>query len=123
MPTTKDKDYLELLELKTKKESLKNSLQEVEKKLDKKEKELLDRLHSGETIDWCWEYHIYRTNISWKDLFVKYVNKKEADLISAKVPTTVYPHIGIFGFDDPEEKIPITNNVKKKIRRFKLRKK
>ena len=119
MKNITDKDYLNLLRLKQYRETLRKQLQETESRVDEMEEIILDRIHSGEKIAWGWEYQIERTNISWKDKFIEYAGKKEADLISATTPNKIYPHVGIVGFDNPEEKIP----VKQKPRRLKLRRK
>jgi hypothetical protein len=111
-----DKDHREFLELKLKKRSIENELESVKKEIEEKENHLLKEMDKGKKFDWCWKTIIKRTNVKWKDMFIKYVGKKEADKISAETPETKYPHVYVSGFDpEPEQSKP-----KRKVLRRKL---
>ena len=103
-------EHRTLLELFNRKKQLEDELKEVNESIDRKEKLILKQMDSGKTFDWCWKWVFSRTNISWKDMCIKFVGKKKVDEISARTKAIEYPHIGIEGFHPrPIQKIKRLN--------------
>lgn len=91
--------HKEFLLLKLKKKQLETEIEKCKKEIEKLEKHYLRDMAMGKSFNWCWESVITRTNISWKDLFIEYVGKKEADKVASTIPVNKYPHIHIRGYD------------------------
>ena len=115
-----DKEHSEFLALFFKKEELKEQLKEIETKIKEKEEYYLEQVNNGKQFDWCWKYQFKRTTVSWKDKFIEYNGKKEADLILAKTEETVYDHIAVDGFHNKAKQKPV--EVKRKLPIKKLKK-
>jgi hypothetical protein len=111
-----DKEHQQMLQLFRQKKKLETQLKEVNEEIDKREAVLLKQINSGKKFDWCWQWMFERTNISWKDVAIKFIGKKKVNEIMARTESTKYPHIGIEGYHPRPFKKPKKLNLRKPIK-------
>jgi len=109
-------EHKQMLELFNRKKQLEEELKEVNESIDRKEKLILKQIDSGKTFNWCWKWIFTRTNISWKDVCIKFIGKKKVEEISARTEATKYPHVGIEGFHPRPFQKPRRFNLRRPIK-------
>jgi hypothetical protein len=124
-PTKKQKFEMNSLhfaiyELNQEKVSLSKSLDEVNKKIDSYMKELDQLITSDSPPTWAWRWIFKKSNIKWKNEFIKRLGQPEANKILSVAKQKEYPKIGIQFIDPNPEDIPKNPNQLKIPKRLTL---
>jgi len=106
--------HLNLYELHQQKNTLNQSLNKVNEKIERYMKKLDALLNSDNPPVWAWRWTFKKSNIKWKEEFIKRLGKVEANKILSVAKQNEYPKIGIQFIDPNPEDIPINPNELKK---------
>lgn len=109
-------EHRKLLSLFKHKKELETQLKETNAEIDKLEADLLKRINSGESFDWCWQWSFERTNISWKSVCEEFIGAKKVKEIMARTEPTIYYHIGVEGYHPRPFEKPKRLNLRKPIK-------
>jgi hypothetical protein len=105
------------------KNSIQKNLDATNQKIKELEKQIKPDIESGK-IDWAWIWMMKRTNVKWKDEFIKHCGTKKAEEVQSEYKTMEYPQIGIRGIHPNPETIEQIkpNKPTIPIKRLKLKK-
>jgi len=101
-----DELHLTLYELNQEKESLSESLKKVNEKIEHYMEKVDQLLSSNNPPVWAWRWTFKKSNIKWKDQFIKRLGQAEANKILSVAKQKEYPKIGIQFIDPNPENIP-----------------
>jgi hypothetical protein len=101
-----DEIHLAIYELTQEKNSLNQSLSEVNDKLERYYNRVKELLDSDTPPNWAWTWDYKKTNVQWKQEFIKRLGKAEANKILSVAKQKSYPKIGIRFIDPNPEDIP-----------------
>lgn len=117
-----DELHLTLFELNQEKIALSESLKEINEKLDRYYKKINDLLNSDDPPNWAWRWEFKKTNVKWKEEFIKRLGKAEANKILSTAKQKGYPKIGVRFIDPNPDHIPETpiDKAKRNVKRLDL---
>ena len=102
------------IKLARKRDELKAQLEEVDNELKITRDALLEHINSGNQVDWAWIWNKTKTNVKWKEEFVKALGQPKADALTKEYKTKSYPQVGIQYIDPiPDSIVQIKDNPPK----------
>ena len=117
-----DEIHLAIYDLNQEKISLSQSLSEVNEKLNRYYKQVNELLNSDDPPIWAWRWEFKKTNVKWKEEFIKRLGKAEANKILSVAKQKGYPKVGIQFIDPNPDHIPETpiDKSKRNVQRLNL---
>lgn len=116
-----DQRHKTLIRLDWEKIELKAKLKEIEAKIAIIKEDIKPEAFNDQ-LDWTWIYNRKRTNVKWKEEFIKHCGSGKAQEIATQYKQKEYPTIGIKYIDPTPESIKqVKKNPPKFSRKLKLK--
>ena len=95
--------HREIIQLTRAKVLLSNEIKDIDDRISEIRSTLKPLINE---YDWLWEWEMKRTNVKWKEEFVKALGQPKAEQVIKKYKTNTYPQLGIKYVD------PIPDSIK-----------